>query len=130
CWSHRVWSLNAWRVYQAMENECHPVWQDYHFGRIRAGDAVEDVIARTAPTRIERKGRWVMLDYDKYPDVRGLRFTGLGAVAYDGRMVYALAWSCTWVRLFFDEMTEDQSLEVCGCFKDDPRRFGIVPVYR
>src|SRR5439155_511175 len=43
---YRVWSLDGWRVYQAMASECHPAWRDFHFGRVRAGDPVEEVIAR------------------------------------------------------------------------------------
>ena len=130
CLTHRVWSVGEWRVYQAMEKECHPVWRDYHFGRIRAGDPVDDVIAQTAPGTVKRQGRWVILGYPKDPDVRGISFTGLTAVAYDGRMVCALGASCTWVRLFFDEMTDEQSREFFGRSKADPERLGIVPVYR
>lgn len=108
-----------------MAKECHPAWKDYNFDRIRAGDDVEAVIARTNPVKIERKGRWVILDYQESGN-----FTYVSAAAYDGRMVIAYAGSCTWVRLFFDELTEEQSLELLKSSKRDPRRFGIVPVYR
>ena len=130
CWTHRVWSVGSWRVYQAMGRECHPVWRDYHSGRILAGDPVEDVIARTAPGRVERKGRWVILHYTEGTEAGGISFTGLTAIAYDGRMVFSAASSCGWTRLFFDEMTDEQSRELFGRAKDDPRRLGIGPVYR
>jgi hypothetical protein len=130
CFTHRVWSVGGWQVYQAVGRECHPVWRDYHFGRISAGDSVEDVIARSAPGRVERKGRGVILHYSKETETGGGSFTGLTAIAYDGRMVFAAAGSCAWVRLFFDEMTDEQSREFFGRSTDDPRRLGIVPVYR
>jgi hypothetical protein len=129
CLTHRVWSVGGWRVYQAMDQECHPVWRDYHFGRINAGDAIDDVIAKTAPGRVDRNGRWVILHYSADTETSGISFTGLTAIGYDGRMVFAAAASCGWVRLFFDEMTDGQSREFFGRPKDDPRRLGIVPVY-
>jgi hypothetical protein len=129
CLTHQVWSVGGWLVYRAMDHECDPVWRDYHFGRIRAGDSVEDVIAKTAPDKVDRNGRWVTLHYSKDNETGGVSLTGLTAISYDGRMVFAAASSCTWVRLFFDEMTDAQSRELFGCPKDDPRRLGIVPVY-
>jgi hypothetical protein len=124
CAHFRVWTPTEYRVYQAMKHECHPAWRDYHFGRVRAGDPVDDVIARTQPIKVEQKGRWTTLSYSD----RG--FTGMAGVAYDGRMVLALAMSCTWTRLFFDDLTEAQSWEICGTSRDDPRRWGIAPVVR
>jgi hypothetical protein len=118
CRSHRVWSVNEWRVYQAMDQECHPVWRDFHYRRIRAGDPVNEVIASTPPVRIDRNGRWVVLKY--HP--RGLCFTGLTAVAYDGQMVGAFAWSDTWVREFFDIMSEEQRTEFFRQYYDQPTR--------
>jgi|GEM_PF-6345469 len=110
-----------------MGRECHPVWQDYHFGRICAGDSVEDVIARTGPGKVERKGRWVILHYSD--SARGGDSAGLTAMGYDGRLAFSAASSCGWVRLFFDEMTDAQSREYFRLPRDDPRRLGIVPVY-
>ena len=126
CSTYGVWSFRGWRVYQAMEKECHPVWRDYYSGRIRAGDPVEDVIAQTNPAKVERRGRGVILDYSTGPG----SMTGLTAIAHDGRLVFSAASSCSWVRLFFDEMTEEQSQEFFRRSKDDPRRLGLAPVYR
>src|SRR5262245_34947258 len=109
CWTHRVWSINEWRVYQAMDAECHPVWRELHFGLIRAGDPVNEVIARTKPIRVKRAGEWVVLRYQEYPG--GLCFTGVTVVAYEGRLIGAYAWSCTWVREFFDVMSEERRTE-------------------
>jgi hypothetical protein len=126
CWSHRVWSVNQWRIYQAMERECHPAWRSFHYGRVGANDPVEEVIARTEPVRVERSGRWVVLKYQAGP----LCFTGLTAVAYDGRMVGAYAWSCTWVWQFFDIMSEEQRAEFFRGHYDQPARVGNAVIVR
>jgi hypothetical protein len=126
CWTHRVWTVNEWRVYQAMDCECHPVWRDFHYGRIRGGDPVEEVIARSEPVRVERTDRWVVLKYHG----GGLCFTGLTAVAYDGRIVGAYAWSCTWLRQFFDIMSEEQRVEFFGAHYDQPTRVGNAIIVR
>lgn len=122
---YHVYSWRGWQVYGAMQRECHPIWKVYNFGGVRAGEDVEKVIARTQPVAIERNGRWTHLKYQA-PGY----FTGITATAYDGKMVFACAWSCSWTRLFFDELSEEQSLEYLGKSKHDPRRLGIVPVYR
>gem|GEM_PF-4746319 len=38
----------------------------------------------------------------------------MAAVAYDGRLVLAYAGSCCWVRVFFDVMTDAQSVDYLG----------------
>ena len=124
CWWHNVWGWDELTVYQEMRKECPPVWRDYHFGRVRAGDPVEQVIARTNPVTVVRRGRWTHLSYTP-PG-----FTGLWAVAYDDRMVFAAASSCCWTRQFFDGLTEEQSMELLGKSKDDPRRLGLGIVVR
>ena len=124
CWWHNVWSPRGVMVYQAMSRECHPAWRDYHFERVRAGDPVDEVITRTNPVRVEQKGRWTLLRYND------IGFTGMSAAAYDGRMVFACAVSCTWMRLFFEDITDEQSVELFGCSKDARERLGIAPVVR
>jgi hypothetical protein len=127
CRYYRIYSFRSWEAYQVMAKESPPVWRDYHFGRVRAGDDVEDVIRRTSPERVERNGRWVKFNYQ--PDA--LVMNGVTVFAYDGKMVFASAWGCAWGRIFFDEMTDAQCLEKFGAPKSDPRRFfGAVPVYR
>ncbi|HEX3149687.1 MAG TPA: hypothetical protein VHR66_16545 [Gemmataceae bacterium] len=124
CWRHNVWSQDAWTVYQAMDHERHPDWREYHYGRVRAGDRVEDVLTHTTPVEVEQKGRWTYLKY-----------RGMGAAAYDGRMVWAGAMSCCWERIFFDEMTDAQCREFCGrsragmdAERRDDRRKGFIIV--
>jgi hypothetical protein len=130
CGSYRVWSLDGWRVYQAMASDCHPAWRDFHFGRVRAGDPVDAVIAQTQPTTVERNGRWVLLSYRQGDAGAGICWTGMTAAAYDGRMVCAFGHSCTWIRVFFDTMSDEQSQEFLGRPHDDPRRWGIGAVVR
>ncbi len=126
CWVHRVWSVNEWLVYRAMDRECHPAWQDFHYGKVQPGDPVEDVIARTDPVRVERMGRMVVLKYQS----SGLCFTGITAVAYDGHMVGAYAWSCRWTRQFFDTMSDEQRTEFSGDHYDQPARMGNAVLVR
>jgi hypothetical protein len=128
CWSHRTWSVNEWRVYKAMDQECHPAWRDFHYGRIRAGDDVKQVIASTQPKRIERSGRWVVLYYQGGDGL--LHFTGLTAAAYDGQMVCAFAWSDTWLRQFFDIMSEEQRKEFFREYWDQLARLGNPIIVR
>ena len=100
-WYFQVWSWHDFKVYQAMSRECHPVWRDLQWGRVHAGQNVEDVIAATKPVRVERYGEFVRLDYQE-----GLCFTGVAITAKNDRLASAAAWSCTWNRTFFDELTE------------------------
>jgi hypothetical protein len=122
---YRVYSWDGLEVYQAMEKECHPAWRDFNFRRVNAGDSVEDVIARTNPLKVSRDDRWVVLGYRESGS-----FTGMTAVAYDGKMIFACARSCCWTKVFFDEMSDEQSLEFFGYPKDHFRRLGAGEMYR
>jgi hypothetical protein len=105
---YKVWGYDEWVVYQYMEAECHPVWRDLHFGRIRAGNDIETVIARTRPSKVRRDGAQVTLEYylNYDPQVKALHFTGVTIDANEGQLVSASAGSCTWMRLFFDTTGE------------------------
>jgi hypothetical protein len=101
-WYFRIWSWHDLQVYRMMSQECHPVWRELHWGRIHQGQDVEDVIATTNPVRVERYGEFVRLNYQDY-----LYFTGVTITAKNGRLACATAWSCTWDRLFFNELTQE-----------------------
>jgi hypothetical protein len=101
-WYFRIWSWRDLQVYRMMSRECHHVWQDLHWGRVHSCQNVEDVIATTKPVRVERYREFVRLNYQK-----GLCFTGVTITAKNGRLASAVAWSCTWDRVFFDELTQD-----------------------
>jgi len=85
-----------------MSRECHPVWEELHWGRVHKGQDVEEVIKSTNPVRVGRYGDFVSLDYQE-----GLCFTGVTVTAKNGRLASAAAWSCTWDRVFFNELTEE-----------------------
>jgi hypothetical protein len=123
CWRHNVWSQDEWLVYKEMDRRGDPAWLEYHHGRVRAGDPVDRVIEATSPAEVVRKGHWTYLRYKRW-----------GAAAYDGRMVCALAVSCCWERIFFDELNDAQCLEFYGRSRaqvdaerrEDRRSGGIV----
>lgn len=98
-----LWSRRDFQIYQAMEKECDPVWRDFYWGRIQVGENVEDVIAKTRPTVVQRFGEFVNLSY--YGDGEGIPFTGVHATAKGGRLVCAEAGSCTWTRVFFNQLS-------------------------
>jgi hypothetical protein len=101
-WYFRIWSWHDLVVYTMMSRECPPVWQDLQWGRVHAGQDVEEVIATTKPVRVERYGEFIRLDYQD-----GLSFTGITVMAKNGRPASACAWSCTWDRVFFDRLTQE-----------------------
>lgn len=99
-WYFRIWSWHDFQVYGYMSHECHPVWRDLHWGRIRAGDDVDAVIATTNPARVEHYGDFTVLNYQE-----GFCFGGITLIAKNRRLMGAGAWSCCWQREFFDELT-------------------------
>lgn len=104
-WYFRIWSWREFQVYQMMSRECHPIWQDLHWSRVHAGQHVEKLIATTKPVRVERYGAFVQLNYQGGDGM--LHFTGVTITAKNGRLASAAAWSCTWDRVFFDDLTSE-----------------------
>lgn len=101
CWQYGIWSWHDWQIYQAMSNECHPVWRDLHAGRIKAGDDVEGLIWRTHPNRIREFEDVKILTY-------GGGFTGVTIASKGGHVMNAQAWSCTWEWRFFDQWSPEE----------------------
>ncbi len=101
-WYYRIWSWRDLQIYREMSRECHPVWKDLYWGRIQAGQDVEEVIAATDPVRVERYGEYVRLHYQP-----ALSFGGVTITAKRGRLASAWAGSCTWDRTFFNELTPE-----------------------
>lgn len=107
CLWFRVGSANEWQIYQAMEEECHPIWRELYYGRIQAGDDVDSVIAIAPPSVRRGKGRsGTLFYYQNYPS-DGLPWTSVTLQFRDGKLVDAYAGSCTWVRQFFDVTGQD-----------------------
>ncbi len=88
-WHYGIWSWRDLQVYRSMQRECHPVWEELHFGRIRAGQDVEEAIARTRPPVVERFGEFVLLSYQDPRE--GIHVTGVTVVAKGGRLAAASA---------------------------------------
>jgi len=123
CWSHRIWSFGQLKVYLLMKQQCHPVWYAFHYGEVRAGDPVDEVILKTLPPRVIRHGQWTILEY--YPKAENsLSFTGVFAAAWKGRMIAAYAWSCTWQREFFNRMTARQQEQFFASYWEQAGRGG------
>lgn len=101
----RVWGWRDLRAYQGMSRECHPVWRDLNSGHIAAGQDVEEAIATTRPVSVERYGPFVRLNYQE-----GMSFTGVTVTAKNGRLVEAAAWSCTWERVFFQQLSPGDAM--------------------
>lgn len=108
----RIYSWRDLQIYRMMSHECHPVWRDLHWGRIHSGHDVEEVIAATKPVRVERYGEFVKLSYQE-----GLCFTGVTIGAKNGRVASAAAWSCTWNRVFFNELTDEDDKAYAAAYE-------------
>lgn len=115
-WYFGIDSTRDLRAYAGMALECHPVWQDLALKRIREGQSVDDVIAKTKPVYVVRHGRFVELAYQE-----PLSFTVVQLIAIDGKLVRACTGSCTWGYTFFDSMTNVDAQEMWGSFDSDER---------
>jgi hypothetical protein len=98
-----IWTTRDYAIYQAMGYECHPVWKDLYWGKIRKGESLDSVLEAHPPVKIEHFGDFVALQY--HPD---RSFTGIEIIAKEGRVLSARAGSCTWACKFFDGMTKEQ----------------------
>jgi hypothetical protein len=112
CWHTGIWSWHDYEVYREMSKECHPVWRDLWAGRIKEGDALNEVTLRTLPARIERFRRFARLSY-----YQGMSFTGITVIAKDEKLITAGAWSCCWNVVFFDRMSPDDNREFLAAFE-------------
>jgi hypothetical protein len=112
CGQYRVWSFRDYTLYRILTKD-YSIGPDLWFGRIAPGQDVEPLIAQSDPYRVARYGPWVELTY--YPGsplpLPGLPFEGVTVLARDGQLVQAVAWSCTWQRVFFDTLSADESAE-------------------
>ena len=116
CWYFGITSPRDLKAYAGMATECHPVWQDLALHRIREGDAVDEVIAKTQPIYVVRYGRFVELGYQE-----PLSFTVVQMIAIDGKLVRAFTGSCTWDYTFFDSVTGADTQEMSDSFDSDER---------
>ena len=116
CWYFGISSTRDLKAYAGMALECHPVWRDLALHRIREGQSVDDVIAKTKPVYVVRHGRFDELGYQE-----PLSFTVVQLIAIDGRLARACTGSCTWDYTFFDSMTDAQTQEMSDSFDNHER---------
>jgi hypothetical protein len=103
CAFFRVWSSADLAAYRGMAAECHPVWRAFAFRAFSRGDSTNALFAKYPPTRREVFGRYGIYRYGD------LGFTGFTVIACDGRLLTAVAGSCTWSFTFFE--TPDAQLD-------------------
>ena len=64
-WYTRTWTRSDVMSYWGMSRECHPVWRELFWRRIGPGQDVEEVIAATKPTKVDRYGDFALLTYQE-----------------------------------------------------------------
>lgn len=101
----RVSSLRDLRAYGGMAAECHPVWKDLVFRRIRPGDNIAVTLKAMPPDSREHLGGYSIYDY-------GGGFTSLRIYTKDDEIVAAGAGSCTWSYAFFDTLPAEDWAEI------------------
>lgn len=84
-----------------MARDCHPVWKEFAWRRFGKGDSVEEFLRRFPPSQREDSGRQGTYHYHK-DGGKGMRFTGVTVSSWDGHLIRAQAWSCTWQFTFFE----------------------------
>src|SRR5690349_4710944 len=91
---HRPKDVNA---YFEMARECHPVWRQFAFRQVGAGDSLVALLKRYPPKRREEFGRYGIYTFHPW-ESNTIPFTGLTVTSRDGKLLSAGAWSCTWQR--------------------------------
>lgn len=104
----RIREVRHLEAYAEMARTFPPVWREFAFRKLSAGDLAADLLQRHKPTRIEEFGRYGIYSY--YPGGEGgLPMSGVVAITRDGRLLTAEAASCTWKLTFFE--TNDPELD-------------------
>jgi len=104
----RISSPRDVEAFLGMASECHPVWKQFAFRRIGAGDPAQELFRRFPPTRRQEFGRYGVYYYS-VGSSNGIPFTSLSVVTKDGRLISAGSGSCTWEFTFFS--AKDPELE-------------------
>jgi len=110
----RYFGVYRWRdviAYGCMAMECDPVWKELAFRRVRQGDPVTKLIAIREPSQTLEYGPYQELKYYRDGWQSGyLSFTGITVYAKEGKLLTAVAWSCTWDHVFFQDKTEEERI--------------------
>jgi hypothetical protein len=114
CWFVKIESITHPRTFIGIARSCHPVWKDLACGRIYEGQPVDEVIAKTKPAHVDRRGVFVSLDYHEPWSLTVMR-----VIAKNGKLVSAHAGSCTWDHTFFDSMSEQDGVDFWVSYEAD-----------
>ena len=106
--------IHRWRdvmAYACMPAECDPVWKELALRRVRQGDPVSKLTELRKPSRALEYGPYQQLEYYRGGFEPGdLWFTGITVYAKEGKLLTAVAWSCTWDHVFFEDKREEERI--------------------
>jgi len=103
--------IYRWRdviAYGGMAAECDPVWKELALRRVRQGDPVSKLTEIREPSWVLEYGPYQQLEYGFEPGY--LSLTGITVYAKEGKLLTAIAWSCTWDHVFFEDKTEEERI--------------------
>jgi hypothetical protein len=105
CWYLDIRSARDVRAYLGMRKECHPVWKDLALRRIYAGQPTDELLRAYSPQLVRRSGNSLILIYQN-GDWPVLSYTTVEIWSENGCLIAAVAGSCTWEHVFFDNRDE------------------------
>ena len=88
-------------AYLGMAAEIHPVWREFALRRYGAGSSATDLVRSHPPRTKHEFGRYAIYDYDDSGD-GFFSWSNLRVTARDGKLLSAMAGSCTWQFTFFE----------------------------
>ena len=107
----RIYSFNDVIAFYCMSNEFPDVWKDLAFGKIHAGQTLQEIEDVNPPLEVRTFGKYSTVSYST-----DFSFNGIEITLRDGIACSAGAGSCTWSYEFFntlskqdlDEMRQEQ----------------------
>ena len=91
------------RAYLGMAAEIHPVWREFALRRYGAGSSAKDLVRLHPPRTKHEFGSYAVYDYDDFGD-GFFSWSNLRVTARDGKLLSAMAGSCTCQFTFFDTL--------------------------
>ena len=106
--------IHRWRdviAYAGMAAECDPVWKELALRRVRQGDPISKLTEIREPSGVLEYGPYEQLEYYRGGFEPGyLSLTGITVYAKEGKLLTAVAWSCTWDHVFFEDKREEERI--------------------
>ncbi len=117
-WHSQIWNQQDEFQYDAICNH-YRIGKDLWFGRIAAGQDVEELIARSDPHRIHRFEEWVEVTYAPGGPTTEpvLLFERITVRALRGKLVSAQITSCQWHRTFFSTISRMEEEDYEAAFR-------------